>query len=458
MNDDLKPFVCVSGTCVGTSTFTGRTAWKGHIGQYHDGMWLQRLKVDSQESSDAFRAMDICPLCCLPLAELTKLKNSIPQTSGLEISPTKARTPSGSKRTSKTVPFDVSEPERLVAADTETPTRAESAMMLGHIADHLQFLALLTPRLATENLEEGGSHTFSSDQGLSSDHCPGKRSTLDDDFLSAGEHEIQAADMHTSLDGAIRTEATTYQAWQEDRGIESGEAMDWSKVVNLNPSNEGDDKMEHMQRVRAECNNLLEAALKSPVEGCHHRRLFLETAAASCKSITTEIMMALEEGEAVGALIDFFAREIRRDALHGFFEKALTSVDSEKRFMLVDYCTEQVWDFRPCKSEVSSKERMASRRVLFCLLALLDRPLDILRAIKNEMSDWSIPLLPTIARQLFPTWTTTNVSSFMWFQTLPFAWVVHAQIDDGPYFERVIDSSQAGMYIKPKPDSANTWQ
>ncbi|EXK77690.1 hypothetical protein FOQG_17616 [Fusarium oxysporum f. sp. raphani 54005] len=401
-------------------------------------MWLQRLKVDSQKSSDAVRVMDICPLCCLPLAELTKLKASIPQASESETSAPKARTPSGNKRASKTVRFDVSEPETLVTADTETPTRAERAMMLDHIADHLQFLALLTPRLSTEKLGEGGIHTFSSYQGLSSDQGSGKRSTLDDDFASAEGDETQDADMDTSLDGAPQIEATTDQAWQEDEEIESGEAMDWSIVATLNPPNEGDDKIEHMQRVRAECDNLLEAALESFVEGRHYRRLFLETAAASCKSITTKMLMALEREVAVGALIDFFAREIPRDALRGFFKKALTSVDSGKSFMLVDYCTEQVWDFRPYQdSHVPTKERFASRRVLFGLLAMLDRPLDILRAIKDGISDVSIPLATTTLTQLFPTWTGTEVSSFMRFQR-----EVHALVLDGPDFRHFMDSSQ----------------
>ncbi|UPK96915.1 hypothetical protein LCI18_007850 [Fusarium solani-melongenae] len=447
VNDDLIPFVCVSSTCMGSPTFAGRTAWKGHIGQYHDGMWLQRLKVDSQKSSDTVRGMDTCPLCCLPLAELTNLKASIPQASESETSPPKARTP-GNKRASKTVRFDVSEPETLVTADTETPTRAKSAMMLDHIADHLQFLALLTPRLSTEKLGEGGTHTFSSDQGLSSDQGSGKRSTLDDDFASAEGDETQDADMNAPLDEAPQTEATTDQAWQEDEEIESGEAMDWSIVATLNPSNEGDDKIEHMQRVRAECNNLLEAALESSVEGRHYRRLFLETAATSCKSITTEMLTAVEREVAVGALIDFFVREIPRDALHGFFKKTLTSVDSGKDFMLVDYCTEQVWDFRPYQdSHVPTDERFASRRVLFGLLAMLDRPLDILRAIKDRISDLSIPLATVTLTQLFPTWTGTEVSSFMRFQR-----DVCARVLEGSDLRHFMDSSQPGL------DPADTQQ
>jgi hypothetical protein len=192
------------------------------------------------------------------------------------------------------------------------------------------------------------------------------------------------------------------------------EALDWSIVATLNPSNEGDDKIEHMQRVRAECDNLLEAALESSVEGRHFRRLFLETAAASCKSITTEMLISLESEIAVGAFIDFFAREIPRDALHGFLEKALASIGSRKDSMLVNYCTEQVWDFRPYQDpHASTEERFASRRVLFGLLAMLDRPLDTLRAIKGGISDLSIPLAKSTLTQLFPTWTGTEVSSFM---------------------------------------------
>ncbi|KAH7308886.1 hypothetical protein B0I35DRAFT_463803, partial [Stachybotrys elegans] len=417
VNDDLIPFVCVSSTCMGSPTFTGRTAWKEHIGQYHDGMWLQRPKVDSQKSSGTVRATDTCPLCCLPIAEITKLKASIPQASELETSPSKARTPSGNKSASKTVRFDVSEPETLITADTEPSNRAESAMMLNHIADHLQFLALLTPRLSTEKLGEGGTHAFSSDQELSSYQGSGKRSTLDDDFASAEGDKSHDADMDAHLDEAPEPEASIYQAGQEGEEIKLGEETDWSMVATMNPPNEGDDKIEHMRKVRAECDNLLDAALESSVEGRHYRRLFLETAAASCESITTEMLVAVESEVGVGALIDLFAREIPRDALHGFFEKAFISVDPEKDSMLVNYCTEQVWDFRPYQDpHASAEERSASRRVLFGLLAMLDQPLDILRAIKDEISDLSIPLTTTTLTQLFPTWSGTQVSSFMRFQ------------------------------------------
>jgi hypothetical protein len=385
-------------------------AWKRHIRQYHNSVWFQALKDDLPETPDS-RIMNVCPLCCLPLAELVNLKDS---KSDSEISLTRAKSRSDNNEATKTVRFDVSQSELPVTVDTETPIRAQSAILLDHIADHLQFLALLTPRLSSEKLGEGGKETFASDQGLSSSEDPGRRSTLVDDLESAEELDTENSDVDTSLDGARQTEVAKGQVWPEVEAIELGEAIDWSIVATLHPTIEGDDQIEHMQKIRVERDGFFEAVLEKALVSRHSRHRFLEMAADSCKSITVEKYMALERAGAAGRLIHFFAQEVPRIALHSFFQGLLASVDSETNFMLIDYCIEQVWDFRPYPdSRVSSGESLATRRVLFGLLAMLERPLDILKAIKDEISDISIPLATRTLAQVFPTWNETEVSSFM---------------------------------------------
>jgi len=67
-------------------------------------------------------------------------------------------------------------------ADDCGTQKTANDVMLNHIADHLQFLALLTPRLCTEKLADGNVHLLSSSQASSSGRSAGKRSSLDDDL------------------------------------------------------------------------------------------------------------------------------------------------------------------------------------------------------------------------------------------------------------------------------------
>jgi hypothetical protein len=71
--------------------------------------------------------------------------------------------------------------------------KAANTAMLNHIADHLQFLALLTPLLSTEKLADGEAQDFSSSLAISSDGAPEKRSRNLDDELETREDTPEPA-------------------------------------------------------------------------------------------------------------------------------------------------------------------------------------------------------------------------------------------------------------------------
>lgn len=72
--------------------------------------------------------------------------------------------------------------------------------MMNHIADHLQFLALLTVRLSARKITEGDEHSFSSSPALSSNQDSEKGSTWNgeseyvegDASMEKDEHEFLA--------------------------------------------------------------------------------------------------------------------------------------------------------------------------------------------------------------------------------------------------------------------------
>ncbi|KAH8736871.1 hypothetical protein BGZ61DRAFT_437186 [Ilyonectria robusta] len=108
-----------------------------------------------------------------------------------------------------------------------------------------------------------------------------------------------------------------------------------------------------------------------------------------------------------------FSREITREKMCEFFNNALSLVDRGKDDILVDYCAEQIWDPRPYKDpHQPTEDKIASRRTLFALLVDFGQPLDILRCIKEGISDLDIPLCPESLRRCFPAWTRRDVSDF----------------------------------------------
>lgn len=447
--------MCVSNSCSERPTFASRSDWRAHTEEEHGVVWRQgpsspisneTLTRDPQEASDFHTPTDICPLCCLPLDKPKHAKTSMPQHSAssapqtsdgpLETLPLEPITALGSSsRSKKTVLFEVPKQEGELAGEqgdqVATNTQAAKAtkttnpttnpvphrmakpmtnlMMMNHIADHLQFLALLTPRLSTDKLD-GHIHDFSSSRALSSDRISGNGSTLDDQFGPTEGSEAQDMDEHLFLDKTPHTGTglTPDPAWPHDEEIDSVESVDWDICLVPAPSiAEEDDKIEHLKKGRADRDRLLEAALDSLPGGSVHNLSAMTLFILRTMEPSLWAMLRLDRFKGV------FSREITREKMGEFFNNALSLVDRGKDDILVDYCAEQIWDPRPYKDpHQPTEDKIASRRTLFALLVDFGQPLDILRCIKEGISDLDIPLSPESLRRCFPAWTRRDVSDF----------------------------------------------
>ncbi|EHK16147.1 uncharacterized protein TRIVIDRAFT_206799 [Trichoderma virens Gv29-8] len=91
-------------------------------------------------------------------------------------------------------------------------------LMMDHIADHLQVLALLTLRLSTENLADGEIHAISSSQAPSDEQGSGKRGSLDGESeIFFEEDMIQEIDQDASLVEMSQIDVTIPDVtWPED--------------------------------------------------------------------------------------------------------------------------------------------------------------------------------------------------------------------------------------------------
>ena len=177
--------------------FASRSEWITHTKREHGASWPWRS--------------DVCPICSfLPLSKSgyvrTGSQNPSAVTAEAPNSPQRAlprgfaklhhNVPLTSSSSPKSVQFNItdqsSEPVRESSSQLLTLTgpmdtsdssirNAVSGAMLNHIADHLQFLALLTPRLSTEKLAEGDMQESFSSQVISNEGSPYARSTLDSD-------------------------------------------------------------------------------------------------------------------------------------------------------------------------------------------------------------------------------------------------------------------------------------
>lgn len=105
--------------------------------------------------------------------------------------------------------------------------KAINTAMLNHIAEHLQFLALLTPRLLTEKLTEGKTEDTSSSRALSSDGSSGRRSTLDEEFQTLGLNSFNIIQENTPSEpgadneGKREDDQTRALLWAAENGHET---------------------------------------------------------------------------------------------------------------------------------------------------------------------------------------------------------------------------------------------
>ena len=194
--------------------------------------------------------VDICPLCCRPLDEREdactgidrpaeipepQASNIPPRKPPLESQEEESERPSDSKKKGlKSVRFNVIQQysgppsERIDQSATNLEStksdhrgiqRTTNTMMLNHIADHLQFLAVLTPRLSTEKLAVGDVEAFSSSR-TSNDYAFGKRSTLSDEFELSEANEVKEIEEPVTLQESLQPEARSTPSF--------GEPIDWS--------------------------------------------------------------------------------------------------------------------------------------------------------------------------------------------------------------------------------------
>lgn len=196
------------------------TEWRVHIAEKH-GISLaqgQRDPIDNgnehshphhQGYPESGHLEDTCPLCGnVEVEESRHTQTSIPEQK--KSPPKSVYVSESTEKGMKQVRFDIAadEPEQAgeqtalpwANAQVNTSTSVTSPVlepavdiMMTHIAEHLQFLALLTLRLSTEYFSKGDIDALSSAEALSSDQQSRRRSTLDDFESSKGNQSISEA-------------------------------------------------------------------------------------------------------------------------------------------------------------------------------------------------------------------------------------------------------------------------
>ncbi|RMJ08777.1 hypothetical protein CDV36_011613 [Fusarium kuroshium] len=300
----------------------------------------------------------------------------------------------------KAVRFDLPEQEESTADQgspiipklEKKPTRH---MMMNHIAGHLQFLALLTPRLSTKNLADGEDIDFASSQAPSGDSNSGERSTLDDEFEHKEGQETWNIDIQETISGKNPVRVLEESIAPQDEDIPPTEPMDWALFSPRDPPQEGDeDKV--LKHIRE---SLLEDAAN------HFAKINLPTEASEAAETLARLLRQGDPRTNFGGLVQF-DEDLTRESLYQFFNTSLSSVDDGVYATLANHCMEEVWG-------VDSIDGLFSRRVLFGLLLKCQRPLDILRFIVAGLLDHDLPLSTGTLESLFPFWDDQVLGVFL---------------------------------------------
>ncbi|KLU88124.1 hypothetical protein MAPG_07111 [Magnaporthiopsis poae ATCC 64411] len=222
VNDDLIPFICLVDACSESCKYASRAEWKAHTTHHHDNLWsrsrmprtrdhMPTKRGDTSGSGDIpspGNPTDDCPLCCLPLTQPGNSPNQRATAQKPLNQPGQEPSASdpGTKKAKKSVRFDAAASDPTPASENldqipadvapfSTP-RTSKDSLLDHIAEHMQFLALLTVRLAVKRVTiKSDDRSFSSAQEASSDGSPRNRSTLDTDIeFSSGDSRGESAE------------------------------------------------------------------------------------------------------------------------------------------------------------------------------------------------------------------------------------------------------------------------
>ncbi|KAL7952611.1 hypothetical protein V8C34DRAFT_322810 [Trichoderma compactum] len=207
-----------------------RSDWRAHTERDHDGFWRRgpsnsiameiglSILIHMRHSILNHPRVSVPSLAChltsTPLLSVSSASQNLGEV--LVTSPPGPKNDiQSTKEGAETVQFDVpmsgsggelsGDPTIRITADSETEIVAPMKnsvvnLMMNHITDHLQFLALLTLRLSTEKLADGDIDTFSSSRSFSSEEGSGKRSIRDDGFGTDEGDEVPDIDQNAFFD------------------------------------------------------------------------------------------------------------------------------------------------------------------------------------------------------------------------------------------------------------------
>ncbi|KAJ4310139.1 hypothetical protein N0V84_011132 [Fusarium piperis] len=325
----------------------------------------------------------------------------------------------------KTVRFNVPEEEESLT-DQNSPTTprmemksTKHKMMTDHIAGHLQFLALLTPRLSTKNLADGEDTEFASSQAPSGNSNPGERSTLGDEFEPEGQ-ETPSIDIQESHGDMSPVRVSEDAVAPQDEEIPQTEPMDWARFLPPDPSHGEEDKItKHMREVgehKREAGTLLKEAADRFAEADLPREA--DEAVQTMTRLLPQRDPYVDFNSGVG-----FEKDLTRESLYDFFNASLSSIDQGVYALLANHCTDEVWEVRSYQDpDEPTGHVLYSRRALFGLLLSCKRSLDILRCIVAGLSDFDVPLSPDTLRTLFPAWDDQVLDAFLQSQSTYDPW------------------------------------
>ncbi|KAJ4256762.1 hypothetical protein NW762_008858 [Fusarium torreyae] len=391
---------------------------------------------------------DRCPICCRKLDESEPKATHSTHHSTLPLPETSDNAPDAVpaesmvakekiERLMKRVRFSQQEHHSAEETDTEDGTDTRSAsltnpdsltvnsatdLMMKHIATHLQSLALLTPRLASSEFEEGETRDFASSEGPSSSRTLGQRSTIEDDT----EH-VDFGDTYERASSPVITPPVIKNSNTKPPVRETSDAtepMNWEDLLSAAPYDEKeDDNINHMKKTKmSELNRLFSALL----DGLQAPDYSVEAEASgviqSQRSRLLDIQRSGSNSANRSIAFCSAAKGISFETLQSFFKAALSLQDRGQHDMLVDYCAEQVWVSHSYQDEDLTRGRRSatnSRRILFSLLVLADRPLDVLWFVRGEITDLDIPLSWRTLQEVIPHWTEKEISHFTFLQNLP---------------------------------------
>lgn len=162
---------------------------------------LGHAEAQAQNASVPGQLATVCPICFYaPLEDSGNVRIRFQQPTAAESVGSRQETlPLSSDDMDLDEPSDSSSGLHVNTEYVEACNSGTQAInaMLNHIADQLQFLALLTPRLWSEKLADRNVRVSSSSRAVSSEGVPGKRSTLDDEV--GGREETNLDVLHEDI-------------------------------------------------------------------------------------------------------------------------------------------------------------------------------------------------------------------------------------------------------------------